>query len=536
MKTMLLAKSHPKHYLLHKYWGRKPYNIVKEYIKKYTKKGDTVYDPFMGSGVSIIESVKLGRKAIGVDLNPLSCFITRTTLEHIDLEKFSNYFKGIIESCRDIETLLYKTQCIKCKGKALITNTVWDGNVPKRIRGTCENCGIFLKNPDKEDEKRIKYIEDKFVFLCDKNKIRNLPNDYIIKYVRRSGVSMILDLFTKRNIIALGILKSKIDKIKNYQSQDLLKLTFSSMLPNVSSMIPGNSITGNARSGWVISKLYIPKIHAEKNVFLAFKQRFSTINKGKEELRLSISNRQVKIFNQSSENIKKILKDNSIDYIFADPPYGENIPYFGCSMVFNSWLGLKTDFDNEIICDNYRGKDIQDYKDRLVNVMRECYRVLKPNKYLTMTFNNRDFRIWKVILDVVRKSSFRLIDITHHHSAVSSGMQGLNKKSAIKGDFFYTFKKINRISLQEQFEFVLHKYEDIENYMIKRIEEVINRKGGATTSEIYENLIPTLVNNNMLGRCASFLKSIDEVLNNHFRLVIEKENNKKTDIYKWYTN
>ena len=70
------AKAHPAHYM-HKYWGRKPHNVVSDYIKNYTNEGDTVLDPFMGSGVTIIESVKISRFAVGIDLNPLSIFIIK---------------------------------------------------------------------------------------------------------------------------------------------------------------------------------------------------------------------------------------------------------------------------------------------------------------------------------------------------------------------------------------------------------------------------------------------------------------------------
>lgn len=534
MDYSLLAKSHPKHYLLHKYWGRKPHNIVSEYIKKYSKKGEMVFDPFMGSGVTIIESLKLQRKAIGIDLNPLSYFITKITLENVNLEDFAGYFKWISDTCKDMAELLYITKCIKCKGDALIVNTVWDGEVPEKIRGLCEKCGIFLKEPDIGDRKRIKYIERNFRKLCKKYNIRNIPKEKIIRYVKRSGASRIVDLFSKRNIIALGMLKSKINQVKEVNSRDLLNLTFSSLLPNVSSMIPGNITSCTGRSGWVISKMYIPRIHTERNVFLAFQQRFNTVLEGKRELNLDVSKENVRLFNISSENTKGILKDNSVDYIFTDPPYGENIPYFGCSMLFNSWLGFKTDYDNEIICDNYRAKNIEDYRIRMSAVMKECHRVLKQNKFLTVTFNNRDFKIWKVILESIGDNRFILNRITHHHSAVTSGIQGLNRKSAIKGDFFYTFKKTKKLKPQKQLELLLFNYKDLENYLIKLISEVINRKGGATTSEIYENLIPILVNNNMMEKCAEYLNSFDKILNTHFKLVSQENEKDASKEYKWH--
>jgi len=36
------------------------------------------------------------------------------------------------------------------------------------------------------------------------------------------------------------------------------------MLPNVSKMIPGDLVTVNGKSGWVVSKLWAPKVHTEK--------------------------------------------------------------------------------------------------------------------------------------------------------------------------------------------------------------------------------------------------------------------------------
>ena len=82
------AKAHPAHYMMNKYWGSKPHNVVSEYIKNYTKEGDTVLDPFMGSGVTVIESAKLNRYAVGIAVNPLSIFITKNTLSKIDINKF----------------------------------------------------------------------------------------------------------------------------------------------------------------------------------------------------------------------------------------------------------------------------------------------------------------------------------------------------------------------------------------------------------------------------------------------------------------
>ena len=65
------AQAHTSMYLMHKYWARKPHNVVADYIEHYSKKGEIVLDPFSGSGVTAIEALKHGRKAIAIDLNSL---------------------------------------------------------------------------------------------------------------------------------------------------------------------------------------------------------------------------------------------------------------------------------------------------------------------------------------------------------------------------------------------------------------------------------------------------------------------------------
>jgi len=66
-KNNYKAESYTGIYALHKYWSKKPYNIIRDFIKRYTKPGEIVLDPFCGSGISITEAIITNRKAIGID-------------------------------------------------------------------------------------------------------------------------------------------------------------------------------------------------------------------------------------------------------------------------------------------------------------------------------------------------------------------------------------------------------------------------------------------------------------------------------------
>src|SRR5213082_3839448 len=66
-----------RHYGVHPYFTRRPANVVRAYIDRYSREGDVVLDPFGGTGVTAIEAFLLGRKAIQNDLNPFANFIAR---------------------------------------------------------------------------------------------------------------------------------------------------------------------------------------------------------------------------------------------------------------------------------------------------------------------------------------------------------------------------------------------------------------------------------------------------------------------------
>lgn len=83
-----------------KYWGNFIPQIPNQLIQRFTKKGETILDPFVGSGTTLIEARRLGRNSIGIDLSETAIQLCK---ENLNKEK----------SSEKVFTEIIKDDCLK---------------------------------------------------------------------------------------------------------------------------------------------------------------------------------------------------------------------------------------------------------------------------------------------------------------------------------------------------------------------------------------------------------------------------------------
>lgn len=93
----------------HRYFGKLIPAIPAAAIEEYTRPGDTVMDPFCGSGTTLVEALVRNRNAIGIDINPLSTLISRVKTTRIDPIVTSMVAAEIIHIGREIYEEGYPT-------------------------------------------------------------------------------------------------------------------------------------------------------------------------------------------------------------------------------------------------------------------------------------------------------------------------------------------------------------------------------------------------------------------------------------------
>lgn len=81
----------------HRYYGKLIPAIPRAFIRKYTREGDLIFDPFSGSGTTAIEAKYADRNFLGIEINPLSVFICKVKTENYDINFLDSYFNLIIE-------------------------------------------------------------------------------------------------------------------------------------------------------------------------------------------------------------------------------------------------------------------------------------------------------------------------------------------------------------------------------------------------------------------------------------------------------
>jgi len=111
-------------YGIHKFPAMLHFRLVEELIKEFSEEGDTIYDPFCGSGVSLNVAIRLNRYAIGTDINPLALLITKVRA-YFDvkpeelickLKKEWDYLKSDVPEVRNVE-YWFKPYVIRDLGK-----------------------------------------------------------------------------------------------------------------------------------------------------------------------------------------------------------------------------------------------------------------------------------------------------------------------------------------------------------------------------------------------------------------------------------
>ncbi|BAS28745.1 DNA methyltransferase [Limnochorda pilosa] len=482
-------------YMLHPYHTKVPHQPIAEMIERHTRPGEVVLDPFCGSGMTGVAARLTGRRAVLVDLSPAATFIAHGYLSPLpppvlrrageawlraaqpylsELYRTPGEGGGPLESAVELEYTVWsdRFQCPECGGSFLF----WDAAVGcppgaggRRVltRFPCPKCGRTLSKtalirvwgpaglavqepverclPGNHSQRHLPVTDADRVHLArlaaaappDGYPADPLPVGLSSNQPRLShGLTRVDQFYTPRNLRALAHLWAGLDAFPPEEAR-ALAFHWTAVARNASRMN-----RWPRQRGPLSGTLYLPSLsyeihvgkalarHLRKGVAAAAFLRAHAPGDPREALRIGT---------QSATDLAG-LPDASVDYVFTDPPFGDNLMYSELNLLWEAWLGVRTDPALEMVVDPVRGRNLATYQTLLAAAFREAHRVLKPGRAMTVVFHHARARVWQAVQEALAASGLELDEVQALDKRQGSFKQ-LTSAGAVRYDLVLTLRK-----------------------------------------------------------------------------------------------
>lgn len=435
-------KEHSRIYKIHKYWARKPWYIVEKYIAQYSNTGDTIMDPFCGSGCTGLEAVINGRNFKGQDLNPMALLVSKgTLLNNIDWTSFNQDVEMITTKCREKILRLYQSEhtCKHCNNQMYFKYVNIGPKFEKPSGGVycCKCKSKTIKRDLTESEIEAMHKQNE-LFIENWVPDTLFPKKFYKDRFSYKGISAVKDMYTTRNLYALSILYSAIQN-SSESNRELLTLAFTN------TVLHASKLKGENVRPLGVNNYWIPDDYIEENVWFRFEDRLKNVIKAKQQQDKRIKDKKKLGIDYGNWSLEKksaleYMGNECIDYFFTDPPYGDAIQYSELSFVWNAWLQTEYETKEEIIINPVQNKSAKEFEHLLSKSLDNIYTALKPNGYLTLCFQNKNSAIWKAVITHCKQIGFKLYDISIYDTYGSPFNKSWANFSP-KSDIYVTFKK-----------------------------------------------------------------------------------------------
>jgi len=250
---------------IHKYWGKKPIESMSYLVEALTNEGDTVLDPFLGSGLISLDCMFRKRRFIGIDINPFSIEYASFLLNPPSKQEYYQALLEIETSVADKINNSYMTT----EGRTA-SHYLWEGN---------EIISVWIK-PD-SGRTRIE-VEPSEIDLKSYSTYKDYRPQHFrnLRFFSNSRINVkptmtIGDIFTGRAMRNIDLLIGAVSHYPLHIKRALL-LTLTSASGQMSNMVFAIKNRGNGKKiktvdkievgSWVIG-FWLPHTHFEINVW-----------------------------------------------------------------------------------------------------------------------------------------------------------------------------------------------------------------------------------------------------------------------------
>ena len=444
----------------HSYHTKVPYRAIQKYIEHFSEPGDIIADPFCGTGMTALSAASLDRRAIVSDLSPYATFIAYNYCRTIDQGELERTWKSILASVSHDLSWLYESVvgeskgevqyvvwsdhyfCPSCSKELVFWDILINENEEFRDVLRCNHCDAVVDKSDlvqvrtsKGDVKRsiVKIYEarsgrkvsrrpnrfdSELAERCS-DLVRDLdvPRELMLFKGERFGdmfvprqhtnLNRVDQFYMPRSLIAASKVFNALKSIDNIGIRHYLVWAFLSVQNYINKK---QSYFGGG--GGQPGTLTIADIIQEKNVFEVLNRKVTKLVKLLPQMQKLITDHRRSVASTQSATSMSLVPDDSIDYIFTDPPFGRNLMYSELNFINESWLKVFTQQTSEAIVNKTQKKAAFEYRQLMLSAFKEAYRILKPGRWMTVEFSNTKASIWNSIQTALSEAGFLVANVS----------------------------------------------------------------------------------------------------------------------------
>ena len=508
LRTALESVSKEKNYQVKDfsfYWSKKSPAIAAAVFEVFLNEDGVILDPFIGSGSSLygLKMFKNNHKLIGVDVNQLPIELVHFNMNQMD----PTLINKIVETIRAFileKQKVYEYQLDGDKQPYVLKKAY--------INKTESGYEATYFQFEKDKEKFHLTSESGEIFSRAKFEYEKRTNDYIRKNAELPNLAL-----GKNSRIAIkeGMKMSDIFSPINFSLlSDYKSLTqnFQELAIVLSSCLHLCRLTDTRSQSQF--PYWVPKVDAvDRNILELLEKKarellkFTETSKGqavpiRTENFAELSNANGSAYLMYHTPVQNIdadqIPESSVDLVFTDPPYFDQVAYSEYLIIWEFFTGLTTDLENEIIQSNR--ESFASDRDNYLKLMQDGFKVisekLKENHLAIIYF--KDSKLTNVFdfLRVLQNVQLEYLTQVHISKPKFTYKQNTSQKSTVEGDSLYVFRKNSSLfeTLPKRKVLV-----NIESQILQLVDAYLVENPSSTASKILDNcVIPGLWRSQLL--------------------------------------
>jgi DNA modification methylase len=409
------------------------------------------------------------RRSVQCDLSPAATFIAANYNLPFDVDTFVQAGRQLLDEVEQELDWMYETLHTDGRTKGRIEYTVWSevfscpncaGEVvfldealdekTKRVQDTfpCPHCGanltkdnlerVFETRIDPADNnvwKRVTFRPSLISYVANGKKYEKKPDEQDLQLIERitqlplpqeiptnqfpveqmyhgsriapKGFTHVHYFFLPRAAHALAAFWRKADSHPDIRVRHMLLFFVEQAIWGLSVLNRYGPLHFSQVNRYLTGVYYVASQHAECSPWYILTGKLGRLSNAFQN---SLAARGSAMITTGTATHLSLL-DNCIDYIFTDPPFGENIYYADLNFLVESWHRVLTNAKPEAIVDRAKDKTLTDYQRLMQQCFEEYYRVLKPGRWMTVVFHNSRNAVWNAIQEAMLAAGFVVADV-----------------------------------------------------------------------------------------------------------------------------